>query len=248
MMFVDGENLTIRAQKLAWKQKIDLSDQSCFPVYKKDTYFWPPGWSLNNLWWGSMRHHQDRPQRCYYYTSARGDPPAVDEVHDKLATVGFSPVAIHTRRRQRNSKGVDISLTKDMLVHAFLNNYDVAVLVAGDGDYRPVVEEVKRLGKWVILVFFGEDDGLNPDLRRTADEYKALDLFCGVNRSPRKLTAPPPKFHITIDVDASLNQRLERLARLRSVEGTIEDEAFRAITRHVEEEERKQGLPPLPTS
>ena len=43
------------------------------------------------------------------------------------------------------AKGVDIALTKDLLSHAFLDNYDAVVLVAGDGDYVPVVEELKRL-------------------------------------------------------------------------------------------------------
>src|SRR4051794_12186407 len=53
----------------------------------------------------------------------------------------------HPQAERPGAKGVDISLTKDMLVQAFLGNYDIAVLVAADGDYLPVVEEVKRLGK-----------------------------------------------------------------------------------------------------
>jgi uncharacterized LabA/DUF88 family protein len=71
---------------------------------------------------------------------------------------------------------VDIALTKGMLSHAFLGNYQAAVLVAGDGDYVPLVQEVKRLGKRVTVAFFvGEAYGLNPELRLIADEFVPLE-------------------------------------------------------------------------
>jgi uncharacterized LabA/DUF88 family protein len=51
----------------------------------------------------------------------------------------------------------------------------VAVLVTGDGDYLPVVEEVKRFGKRVVLAFFEHSEaGLSPELRRAADEFYRL--------------------------------------------------------------------------
>jgi uncharacterized LabA/DUF88 family protein len=65
-------------------------------------------------------------------------------------------------------------MAKDMLSHAFLDNYDLAVLVCGDGDLVPLVQGVKRLGKWVIVAFF--DHCLNPKLRRAADEFSQLYL------------------------------------------------------------------------
>jgi hypothetical protein len=245
MLFVDGENLTIRAQKLAAKRGIDLADENCFPLYRKDTYFWPAGLFVNGVWWPERVHVAGRPERCYYYTSTHGDKDAIEDVHDKLAEVGFSPVVIHWPRNQKESKGVDISLTKDMLVHAFLGNYDVAVLVSGDGDYVPVVEELKRLGKWVIVAFFGKDDGLNSKLLRAPDQYYSLGLFHGQERTCRPLTAPPPKSQILFDIDPALKARLERLAKSRSPERKIGEEAVIAIRRYVEEEEGKAELPPL---
>jgi uncharacterized LabA/DUF88 family protein len=54
----------------------------------------------------------------------------------------------------------------------------VAVLVAGDGDYVPLVEEVKRLGKVVIVTSFeGEGLGLSPELRLSADIFIGIDPF-----------------------------------------------------------------------
>jgi uncharacterized LabA/DUF88 family protein len=66
-------------------------------------------------------------------------------------------------RQQEKAKGMDIALAKDFLSHAFLDNYDVAVLVAGDGDDVPLITEVKRLGKVVYVVFFN-DYGLSTEL------------------------------------------------------------------------------------
>jgi uncharacterized LabA/DUF88 family protein len=57
-------------------------------------------------------------------------------------------------RGQECPKGVDVSLTTQMLSHAYRGNYDVAYLLAGDGDYAPHVEGVCRLGRMVIVVFF----------------------------------------------------------------------------------------------
>jgi uncharacterized LabA/DUF88 family protein len=245
MMFVDGENLTMGAQRLAAKQQIDLTEESFFPLYKKDTYFWPTGQNVNILWWPMVVHTTGRAERCYYYTSARGDGDAINAVHDKLAAMSFSPVVIKKESKEKKSKGVDITLTKDMLVHAFLRNYDVAVLVSGDGDFLPVVEELKRLGKWIVLAFFGEEGGLNPKLRRAADQYIQLGLTDNRPLPPPRLPAPQAKSSISIDVDLALKSRLERLAGSRTPPRNIAEEAVVAIARHVEEEERREGLSPL---
>jgi len=51
-------------------------------------------------------------------------------------------------------KGVDTLLASDMITQAFKGNYDVAVLVSGDGDFEPVVEAVKEAGKNVVVAAF----------------------------------------------------------------------------------------------
>ena len=113
-------------------------------------------------------------RRAYYYTSVCGDEAAIEDVETKLWHLRFTPRVFKKSKQQAKAKGVDISLTKDMLSHAFMDHYQFAVLVSGDGDYIPLVEEVKRLGKRVIVWFFGVDDGLNPRLRLAADEYYDL--------------------------------------------------------------------------
>jgi uncharacterized LabA/DUF88 family protein len=61
-----------------------------------------------------------------------------------------------------------------MMSHAFLNAYDVAVRIAGDGDYVPLVAELKRLRKVVYVGFF-TSSGLNPELRIASDTFFPLD-------------------------------------------------------------------------
>jgi uncharacterized protein (TIGR00288 family) len=64
---------------------------------------------------------------------------------------------------------VDITLATEMLGHAHRKNYDIAVLVAGDEDYVPLAEAVKREGRQVVLWFV--KDGLSPALQGAADHF-----------------------------------------------------------------------------
>lgn len=56
------------------------------------------------------------------------------------------------RREFGTEKAVDVNLAVDLLQLA--DNYDVAIIVSGDGDYVPVVQAVKDLGKRVVNVSF----------------------------------------------------------------------------------------------
>ncbi len=46
-------------------------------------------------------------------------------------------------------KGVDVKIATDMVAMAYAGEYDVAVLVSGDGDLAPAVREVRRGGRVV---------------------------------------------------------------------------------------------------
>jgi uncharacterized LabA/DUF88 family protein len=56
-----------------------------------------------------------------------------------------------------------------MLVGSFSNLFDIAVLVAGDADFVPVVEEVKRKG--VMVTVAGVSASVADDLRRASDRF-----------------------------------------------------------------------------
>jgi uncharacterized LabA/DUF88 family protein len=172
MRFVDGENFTLMAQKLATDRGIELQ---AGPYWKKDRFAWIPSQA------GCLPDYPSMPgcalagraTRAYYYTSDWESPEQIEMTRIALWGLGFDPV-VFRKEKGLNSKGVDIALSTDLLCHAFRDNYDVAVLVAGDGDYCPLVEEVKRLGKIVHVEFFGESYGLNLKLKLVADRF--IDL------------------------------------------------------------------------
>jgi uncharacterized LabA/DUF88 family protein len=176
MLFVDGENMTMRAQKLADNTALRLQEGA---EYRKNVFVWFPGLkatpALTNTHDSPIKV-QDHAIRAHYYTSLTGDDNQVMSVRQALRSLGFHPEVFKKVRQQEKAKGVDIALAKDFLSHAFLDNYDVAVLVAGDGDYVPLITEVKRLGKVVYVVFFN-DYGLSTELHLAADMFFEMKHF-----------------------------------------------------------------------
>lgn len=69
-------------------------------------------------------------------------------------------------------KGDDVQIANDMLVGAYENRYDTAVLVSGDEDFKPVVRTIKRLGKRVENIFFR--GGSSSRLRKTCNFSKNI--------------------------------------------------------------------------
>ncbi len=172
MMFVDGENLTIRAKALAAKGDVELREGE---FYSPDIFVWIPGFIATVPVPGIGLNVQARAIRSYYYTSLKGDNPKVSSVEEALWRLDFQPEVFKKNKPKEKAKGVDITLTKDVLSHAFLDNYDIAVLVPGDGDYVPLVNEVKRLGKQVCVAFFGPEFGLNRDLKLASDNFANIE-------------------------------------------------------------------------
>lgn len=162
MVFVDGENLAIRyGNLLEWKSATPTKHV----FYESGVYVWCTG--LNNICFenGVIRRH--------YYTSVRGDDDKLSETLDKLKDAGIEAPNVFKKTKNKGSKRVDISLAVDMLAHAARKNYEIAVLVAGDEDYVPLVEAVKGEGRRVVLWFVS--NGLSPALRRAADYSAYLD-------------------------------------------------------------------------
>ncbi len=71
-------------------------------------------------------------------------------------------------------KGVDIQLATDMITHSFKDNYDVAILVAGDNDYVGALQSVKDNGKHVEIALFGKEQ-TSRQLRMVADKIIAIN-------------------------------------------------------------------------
>ena len=48
-----------------------------------------------------------------------------------------------------HEKGVDVKIATDMVSLAYRDLYDAAILVSGDGDLAPAVQEIRRIGRIV---------------------------------------------------------------------------------------------------
>jgi uncharacterized LabA/DUF88 family protein len=158
MMFVDGENLTIRYGNILKSKGLQ---QENHVFYEPDVYVW--SYVLRSIC------IEDAVLRTHYYTSALRDEAYRREIEDTLKSRGIESPHVFKRTKSRGSKRVDISLSTAMLLNACRKNYDVVILIAGDEDYLPLVEAVKAEGRIVLLWFF--EDGLSPVLKRSADHY-----------------------------------------------------------------------------
>jgi len=222
MVFVDGENLTIRAQCVAEANNLALVEGR---NHKRNVFYWLPspvntfdGTQIGdpllpvNYWWLTDFRGAETldswAKRAYYYTSCPGDGMAVDEVRHALWGLKFHPEVFHKKRNEK-TKAIDITLAKDLLSHAFLDNYDTCILVAGDRDYVPVVEEVKRIGKNVWLAFLDcPEGGLSEELRLASDYFTPLhDIILKGAKQPQ--TQPFSQSQDAAPVSQSTESRTE---------------------------------------
>jgi hypothetical protein len=169
MVFVDGENLAMRYGAMLGGVP---PPEYMTAWYKPDVAVWAQ--SLNPPY----NQVATKTIRRYYFTSEQGTDEKRTETVDWLKSRGFQVCRVFRRDNNRRSKQVDISLCVDMLTHAMLHHYDVAVLVAGDEDYVPLVNAVQGAGKLVYV--WALSSGLDRKLAREADRFVNLDPFFGV--------------------------------------------------------------------
>jgi uncharacterized LabA/DUF88 family protein len=71
-----------------------------------------------------------------------------------------------------HEKGVDVKIAVDLLVGAYENIYDVAILVSSDTDLIPAIQKVKQLGKEVEYIGFSHQPSYG--LIKNATETRLL--------------------------------------------------------------------------
>jgi uncharacterized LabA/DUF88 family protein len=163
MFFIDGENLAIRYGSI-----LADGETQDHVEYEPNVFVWS---RIANV----TQHTRWEVLRRYYYTSIQGDVVRLEEIEERLKGLGVESPRVFKKHAGKRSKRVDISLATDMLTHAHRKNYDVAVLIAGDEDYVPLVDAVMGEGRRVLVWFF--EKGLNPTLRRRADYFFDIGKF-----------------------------------------------------------------------
>lgn len=182
MIFIDGENLVMRYQdmvKNGYKKKPNTE-------YIEDIYVW---------------HDELIPRkeidlrRVTYYTSAVGSDDHINELREEIHNIKYRfrglpyifhgatkyqeqwgsvvPKVFKKPSKGRKSRKVDINIAIDMLNHATLGQVDRMLLVSGDGDFIPLIQEVMRHGIQVHISALS--NGLNPKLKIVADMFTLLD-------------------------------------------------------------------------
>ncbi|MEK6288067.1 MAG: NYN domain-containing protein [Acidobacteriota bacterium] len=126
--------------------------------------------------------------RATYYSYAVGTDQQFQEWSNQIKTNAYDfvgaqgqyvgggflyPRLFKKLNREAKRKGVDISIAVDALTHTHHDSIDVAYLISGDGDYKPLIEEIIRSGKQVYLGALSE--GLNPHLPNLVDKFFNLD-------------------------------------------------------------------------
>jgi uncharacterized LabA/DUF88 family protein len=79
-------------------------------------------------------------------------PPQDDSLWDSWRKQGME-VEVLDRNCQNKEKGVDITLAVEAMEAMFTNPLGVLILVAGDGDYKPLLKKAVKHG-WKIEVYF----------------------------------------------------------------------------------------------
>jgi uncharacterized LabA/DUF88 family protein len=125
--------------------------------------------------------------RIYYYNAVVGKTEEPERFNDQekffksVAAIPYTELRlghlVYTNQWPSSppfEKGVDVQLATDMITHAFKNNYDVAILVAGDNDFVGAIQAIKDNGKHVEVALFGQES-TSRQLRDVADRVISLD-------------------------------------------------------------------------
>lgn len=129
--------------------------------------------------------------RVTYYDAApdaaEEAPPGTRAYWDAIEAIPDTALGFGYLRgrkgREPRQKAVDTLVAVDMLVGAFTELFSLAVLVAGDADFVPVVDEVRRRGVHVVLVTSGASS--SRELQQAADRV----LFFGSGEQELRLEA-----------------------------------------------------------
>jgi hypothetical protein len=104
-------------------------------------------------------------------------PPENDSLWDRARDASFE-VEVYDRNAANKEKQVDTGLATRLLSDSYEHMQArlpevMAVLVSGDGDYVPPVEDLQRRGIKVRVVFW--EHAVSRELKETADEFVGLD-------------------------------------------------------------------------
>ncbi len=96
--------------------------------------------------------------------------------HDYLRYNGFRVIARDSYDSERDEqKEVDVAMACQIVVHALRDNYDVGIVVSGDRDFIPAIQEAQSAGKRIEVAAF--EGTVAEEMRRAADNFHRLETL-----------------------------------------------------------------------
>ena len=166
MVFVDGTNLLVEVfSALGVKLRAEKASADALNLASQCVAH-----SLRELFGTHMQGHII--VRRYWFGSVQGSEEDLETAQMTLRSLGYD-AAVFRNVKGRDAKGVDLAVAREMLIHGFQRNYDVAIVVAGDEDYLGLVQDVKRFGLIVVGMYF-ESSALSKKLKVAFDHFSPL--------------------------------------------------------------------------
>ena len=162
MIFIDGSNLYHSLKNFFKRTDIDMG-KFCHKLLEKRRL-------IRIYYYNARVGRKEEPERYTHQEAFFAGVAAIPYTELRLGRL----VYINWPNVPPYEKGVDIQLATDMITHGFKNNYDVAILVAGDNDYVGALQAVKDNGKNVEVALFGKER-TSMQLRKVADRVIALN-------------------------------------------------------------------------
>ena len=179
LIFVDGENLSIRYQEMIKAGRIPASDN----IVIENCFVWNPRILLDASW---------DIKRLAYYTSVVGDDKKISAVREKISSIFFScqsgagghtstttgqfvPFVRKKSSRSKKESVCDIAIAVDVMRACYRDHADTIWVFSGDGDFIQLFQEVVHSGKRAYASALSS--GLNSEIRLVVDEFRLLDKY-----------------------------------------------------------------------
>jgi uncharacterized LabA/DUF88 family protein len=167
--YIDNSNVFIEAQRVSAIKKgmaVDLHD-----AIERRVFDW--GYKLD---YGKLYSYLCGDGQEVGCAKLWGSPPPSDSFWNMVKQKGFE-VKTYDRSAAGKEKKVDVAIAHAITKDAYtLINKDTSeiILVAGDKDYMPVIEDLKSEGFKVIVVFW---DHAARELKETATKFISLNQW-----------------------------------------------------------------------
>lgn len=109
---------------------------------------------------------------------------------DFLSANGYRVVCKDIQKHESGRIKADLDVEMTLDVYMMSDNFDVLVMVTGDGDFRRLVEVVQQKGVRVEIVGFGTST--SSDLIALADQFTEISTIPEIFRNSAASHAQPP--------------------------------------------------------